>query len=116
MERALATVGTTLAQWDALRVIEEAPHSSAHELAVATFQSDQAFGTLATRLEAQRLIKRTAGAGRRIEHRVTAAGRDVVAAGYAVAVDVATRAFADLTSAEVKILHALLLRVGEVVE
>src|ERR1019366_3578457 len=54
-DRALATVGTSLAQWDALRAISKSPDSSAHDLAIATFQSDQAFGTLANRLEAQGL-------------------------------------------------------------
>ncbi|MCE9574282.1 MAG: MarR family winged helix-turn-helix transcriptional regulator [Deltaproteobacteria bacterium] len=113
MERALATVGTTLAQWDALRAIAEAPDSSAHDLAVTTFQSDQAFGTLANRLEAQDLIKRTAGKGRRVEHQLTAAGRKMLAAGQAVAAGVSVRAFARLSKAEVATLHELLLRVAE---
>ena len=79
--RALAEVGTTLAQWDGLRAIAEAPDSSAHDLAVATFQSDQAFGTLANRLEAHGLIQRTAGKGRRVEHRLTAAGKNTLVGG-----------------------------------
>jgi DNA-binding MarR family transcriptional regulator len=116
MERALATVGTTLAQWDALRAISEAPSSPAHALAVATFQSDQSFGTLGTRLEAQGLIERTPGKGRVVEHRLTAAGKKMLAAGHAVALGVATRAFAQLSRAEIAKLHELLLRVGEVVE
>ncbi len=113
MDRALADVGTSLAQWDALRCISEAPDSSAHDLAVATFQSDQAFGTLANRLEAQGLIQRTAGKGRRVEHRLTSAGVDIHKAGEKVARDVATHAFARLTRAEVTALHELLVRVGE---
>ncbi len=39
-DRALAEVGTTLVQWDALRAIDEAPDSAAHALAVTTFQSE----------------------------------------------------------------------------
>jgi DNA-binding MarR family transcriptional regulator len=116
MDRALMTVGTSLAQWDALRAISEAPDSSAHDLAVATFQSDQAFGTLANRLEAQALIERTAGKGRRVEHRLTPAGKKMLSAGQVVAAKVAVRAFALLSKAEVAKLHELLLRVGEVVE
>jgi DNA-binding MarR family transcriptional regulator len=116
MDRSLATVGTTLAQWDALRAISEAPDSSAHDLAVATFQSDQSFGTLASRLEAQGLIKRTAGKGRRVEHQLTAPGKRTLAAGQTVAAGVSARAFTLLSKAEVAVLHDLLLRVGEAVE
>ena len=116
MDRALADVGTTLVQWDALRVISEQPSSPAHALAVATFQSDQSFGTLATRLESQGLIRRTPGKGRVIEHRLTAAGAKMLVAGAAVARDVAARAFAALSRAEIATLHELLVRVSETQE
>ncbi len=116
MDRALGVVGTTLAQWDALRAISEAPDSPAHALAVATFQSDQAFGTLGNRLEAQGLIERTTGKGRRIEHRLTAPGKKVLAAGETVASRVAVRSLSLLSKAEVARLHELLLRVGERVD
>jgi DNA-binding MarR family transcriptional regulator len=115
-DRALATVGTSLAQWDALRAISESPDSSAHDLAIATFQSDQAFGTLANRLERQGLIARTSGRGRRVEHALTAEGERMLAAGLAVTRGVSERAFAGLTAAEVTTLHGLLDRVGEVPE
>jgi DNA-binding MarR family transcriptional regulator len=113
MDRALAEIGTTLVQWDALRVISEQPDSPAHALAVATFQSDQAFGTLATRLETQGLIRRTPGKGRVVEHRLTAAGEKMLIAGAAVAREVAGRAFSALTKPELTKLHELLRRVSE---
>jgi DNA-binding MarR family transcriptional regulator len=113
MDRALADIGTTLVQWDALRVISEQPNSPAHALAVATFQSDQSFGTLATRLESQGLIRRTPGKGRVVEHRLTTSGAKMLVAGAAVARDVAARAFSALSKAEVAKLHELLLRVSE---
>jgi DNA-binding MarR family transcriptional regulator len=116
MERALAAVGTTLAQWDALRAISESPASSAHDLAIATFQSDQAFGTLANRLEAQGLIVRSSGHGRRVEHALTAEGQRMLEAGLAVTRGVSEQAFALLTPSEVMTLHALLDRVGETPE
>ena len=50
MDAALHEVGVSLVQWDALRAIDRMPSASGHDLAVATFQSDQAFGTLANRL------------------------------------------------------------------
>src|ERR1700710_287046 len=95
-DRALTEVGTTLVQWDALRAISESPDSSAHDLAVATFQSDQSFGTLANRLEAQGLIERTSGHGRRVEHRLTGAGHEMLGAGLEVTAEVSKGSFAGL--------------------
>jgi DNA-binding MarR family transcriptional regulator len=115
-DRALATVGTSLAQWDALRAISESPDSSAHDLAIVTFQSDQAFGTLANRLEAQGLILRISGRGRRVKHRLTAEGERMFEAGLEVTRGVSERAFAGLSRDEVNTLRELLNRVGEVPE
>ena len=113
LDRALQGVGTTLPQWDALRAISESPDSSAHDLAVATFQSDQAFGTLANRLVSQGLVERTAGSGRRIEHRLTGAGHEMLGAGLVVLGDVGDRSFAGFTAGELQTLFDLLSRVGE---
>ncbi|GAA4159884.1 MarR family transcriptional regulator [Gryllotalpicola daejeonensis] len=112
-DRALAEIGTTLVQWDALRAIDESPAASAHELAVTTFQSDQSFGTLAARLVAQGLVERSPGRGRRVEHRLTDAGRQMLAAGAAVTAEVTARSFAELSAAELETLYGLLARVGE---
>ncbi|MFI5993377.1 MULTISPECIES: MarR family winged helix-turn-helix transcriptional regulator [unclassified Streptomyces] len=116
LDTRLAGVGTTLAQWDALRAIARTPGASAHELAVATFQGDQAFGTLASRLAAQQLVERRPGHGRRIEHRLTEAGERVLAAGRAVARDILATSFGPLTEPERATLLALLRRVGTAVE
>ena len=115
-DRALATIGSSLAQWDALRAISESPDSSAHDLAITTFQSDQAFGTLANRLEAQGLIVRTSGRGRRVEHALTAEGQRILAAGMEVTRGVSERSFEKLTRDELNLLRELLERVGEVPE
>jgi DNA-binding MarR family transcriptional regulator len=115
-DRALSAVGTSLAQWDALRAISESPDSSAHDLAIATFQSDQAFGTLANRLEAQGLIVRTSGHGRRVEHALTAEGQRMLEAGLEVTRRTSERAFAKLSPEEIEVLHGLLERVGEAPE
>ncbi|MER6220683.1 helix-turn-helix domain-containing protein [Streptomyces sp900105755] len=85
MDSALAAVGTTLAQWDALRAIDRSPGASARELAAATFQSEQAFGTLVGRLAAQGLVERRPGHGRRIRHHLTPEGERTLAAGHGVA-------------------------------
>lgn len=110
LDAALAAVGTTLAQWDALRAVGRTPGASARELAAATFQTEQAFGTLAGRLAAQRLVERRPGHGRRIAHHLTPAGQEVLAAGHQVADEVLGDCFAGLTSAERATLLGLLRR------
>lgn len=100
MDAALQEIGVSLVQWDAMRAIERMPSASGHELAVATFQSDQAFGTLANRLVERGLIERSAGRGRRIEHTLTGAGRDALAAGRELSVDVLDDLFAPLSETQ----------------
>ncbi|HEY6033767.1 MAG TPA: MarR family winged helix-turn-helix transcriptional regulator [Kofleriaceae bacterium] len=116
MDRALAEIGTTLVQWDALRVISEQPSAAAHALAVATFQSDQSFGTLATRLESQGLIRRSPGKGRAMQHHLTAAGVKMLARGTDVSRVVVGRAFSALSKADVAKLRELLQRISETPE
>ncbi|CAM5469411.1 MarR family winged helix-turn-helix transcriptional regulator [Leifsonia shinshuensis] len=96
MDAALQDVGISLVQWDALRAIERMPHASGHDLAVATFQSDQSFGTLANRLLARGLITRSSGRGRRLEHALTDAGHAALQDGYRVASGVLDELFAPL--------------------
>ncbi|GAA4531524.1 MarR family winged helix-turn-helix transcriptional regulator [Amycolatopsis samaneae] len=110
VDSALATIGTTLAQWDALRAISRSPGASARSLATATFQSEQAFGTLAGRLLAQDLIERRPGHGRRIEHHLTPAGEQVLNAGHAVADAVLADCYAGLSTVERAALLTLLRR------
>ncbi|MGI9047872.1 MAG: MarR family winged helix-turn-helix transcriptional regulator [Rubrobacteraceae bacterium] len=111
VDAALAAVGTTLVQWDALRAIGRGPGSSAHALAVETFQSDQAFGTLSNRLVAQGLIERRPGSGRRIEHYLTPDGKRTLEAAQPIANDVFGASFAGLSEEERSTLLDLLLRV-----
>jgi DNA-binding MarR family transcriptional regulator len=110
LDAGLATVGTTLAQWDALRAIGRMPGASAHTLAVETFQTDQSFGALANRLATKGLIERRPGRGRRIEHHLTPAGAKTLAVGRPVAEAVFRSSFADLSEKERSTLLALLLR------
>jgi DNA-binding MarR family transcriptional regulator len=108
LETALARVGTTLVQWDALRAIARTPGSSGRELAAETFQGEQSFGALAGRLEAQRLIERRPGRGRRVEHFITEEGQKVLAAGRPVALAALTESFSTLNEDERAALLALL--------
>ncbi|WP_053846108.1 MarR family winged helix-turn-helix transcriptional regulator [Streptomyces sp. NRRL B-24085] len=110
LDSALQAVGTTLAQWDALRAISRSPGASARELAAATFQTEQAFGTLAGRLAAQDLVERRPGHGRRIEHHLTPAGEQVLSAGHKVADEVLAACFSPLPDADRATLLDLLRR------
>ncbi|ROQ36522.1 DNA-binding MarR family transcriptional regulator [Frondihabitans sp. PhB188] len=110
MDSALRAIGVTLVQWDALRAIDAAPAASAHDLAVTTFQSDQAFGTLGTRLVAAGWVERSPGVGRRLEHRLTDAGRSMLADGRAVTARVLPELFAPLVETERAVLLELLAR------
>lgn len=113
-DRQLATLGTTLAQWDALRAIARNPAASAHLLATETFQSDQAFGTLANRLESQELIARNAGHGRKMEHHLTPKGREILEAGERLTDYILKRSFAKLSRADRATLLDLLTKIGSV--
>ena len=54
----LAEHDLTLRQWEALRELHEHPDCSLHQLAQATYSTDEAFGTLAARMIEQGLIGR----------------------------------------------------------
>lgn len=113
MENRLLDIGTTLAQWDALRAIANNPGVSAHSLAVATFQSDQAFGALAARLVSLGLVERTPGWGRRLEHRLTADGERMLAAARPIAREVVDSIFGTLTETERQTLLSLVSKLIE---
>jgi len=110
MDAALRGAGVSLVQWDALRAIDRMPGASGHDLAVATFQSDQAFGTLANRLVDRGLISRTAGRGRRIEHALTDSGRHALREGHRVATHVLEDLFAPLDEEQRSTLERILMR------
>jgi DNA-binding MarR family transcriptional regulator len=105
--------GTTLVQWDALRAMYRRPGATARQLAAATFQSEQSFGVMAARMEANGLIMRTPGVGRRIEHHLTPDGEQVLQSGRRVAREVFSRSLGVLNAAEREQLYALLARVYE---
>jgi DNA-binding MarR family transcriptional regulator len=113
LDSALAEAGTTLAQWDALRAISRSPGASARALAAATFQSEQAFGTLAGRLTAQGLVQRQPGRGRRIDHHLTPAGEHVLAVGHKIADEVLAGCFSALSDADRAVLLDLLRRLAD---
>ena len=99
---ALAPLGVSLVQWDALRHLDENPSASLHDLARLTFQTDQSFGSLASRMVERGLIERVEGPGRAVRHRLTPKGLEIRQAGEALVDSVMSRSLADLTPTQLE--------------
>ncbi|WP_433716934.1 MarR family winged helix-turn-helix transcriptional regulator [Actinoplanes sp. CA-051413] len=108
MTTALTDLGVSLVQWDTLRHLHENPGASLHDLARLTFQTDQAFGTLATRMADRGLIEREPGPGRAIRHRITAKGEHIRVEGGRRAAEVLARSLGRLTAGQLDQLGGLL--------
>ena len=106
--KALAPLGLSLVQWDTLRHLHQQPDASLHDLAVLTFQTDQSFGSLATRMVDRGLIERLPAPGRAIKHRLTPEGERLRIAGQALADEVLQHSFEHLTEAQLNDLGTLL--------
>jgi DNA-binding MarR family transcriptional regulator len=107
---ALRPLGVSIVQWDALRHLRAHPGASLHELAVLTFQTDQAFGTLATRMEARGLLRRVSGPGRAIRPELTPEGERVLAAGTEAMEGVMRASFERLSAQEREVFGQMLAR------
>ncbi|WP_432824927.1 MarR family winged helix-turn-helix transcriptional regulator [Dactylosporangium sp. CA-092794] len=107
---ALAPLGLSLVQWDALRHLHRNPGASLHDLAQLTFQTDQSFGTLATRMIDRGLIERVPGPGRAVRHRITPKGDQLREQGQQRLNQVLTESFAKLTEDQLATFDELLLR------
>lgn len=105
---ALAELGVSVVQWDALRHLHENPGASLHALAQLTFQTDQSFGALASRMEGRGLIERVPGRGRAIRHQLTAEGERVRRAGAELMEEVLRDSFSPLSEAQQQALEKLL--------
>src|ERR1017187_3771511 len=108
MDAELEPLGISLVQWDALRHLEQNPRASLHQLAELTFQSDQAFGTLAGRMIDRGLIERVPGPGRAVHHRLTDKGRHLRVSGSEVAGRVLARTLGSLTPTQLSMFDKLL--------
>ncbi|HEY0753488.1 MAG TPA: MarR family transcriptional regulator [Ktedonobacteraceae bacterium] len=106
----LAPLGITLVQWDALRAISRHPNVSGHRLAQLTFQTDQSFGALASRLEARGWIERISGPGKAIRHHLTPAGETLLREGHSIYNEVISQSFLPLSPTERATLYDLLTR------
>lgn len=108
LDAALHEVGVSLVQWDALRAIDGHPEASGHELAQATFMSDQAFATLSARMVGAGLVERSPGGGRRLHHGLTEEGRRLLAEGRRVVAARLDELFAPLDEPQRRDLQRLL--------
>jgi DNA-binding MarR family transcriptional regulator len=108
LDQALAEIGITLVQWDALRHLGRQPLASLHDLAQLTFQSDQSFGALAGRLIERGLIERVPGPGRAVRHRLTSKGEELRRAGSTVVDRVIAESFSPLSAQQLATLDSLL--------
>ncbi|MBY3217766.1 hypothetical protein HFO21_25995 [Rhizobium laguerreae] len=83
-----------------------------HQLSELTFNSDQAFGTLTTRLLRSGLIDRQQGLGRVIVHTLTEKGKMLLQQGQARHHRVMEGHFAGLSDDERDLLGTLLNKLG----
>ena len=111
LDAALSCQGVSLVQWNALREIERNPGCSQHQLAERTFNSDQSFGALLTRLEAARLIQRSATIGRSRLPQLTPEGTVQLRKGHKVMSKVVGASFNALDNDERHTLSVLLTKV-----
>jgi DNA-binding MarR family transcriptional regulator len=108
LSRALAPLGLSLVQWDTLRHLHRNPEASLHDLAMLTFQTDQSFGSLATRMADRGLIERVPGPGRAVRHQLTEEGARLRTAGQEAVDVVVESSFNDLSPAQLDQLGELL--------
>lgn len=109
-DQALSESGISLVQWNALREIDRNPSASMHRLAELTFNSDQAFGTLAHRLMREGWIDRKHGPGRVLMHVLTGRGRALLDQGTDRHAAVLRACFSTLSEDDRDMLGRLLSR------
>jgi DNA-binding MarR family transcriptional regulator len=110
LDERLSRLGISLVQWNAVREIERNPERTAHALAELTFNSDQAFGTLITRLQRLGFVERKNSKGRAIHHVLTARGKQMLDKGYEIYLEFLSLAFAQLTQRERSVLLDLMTK------
>lgn len=77
-DAALAPLGLNAGRWVVLVTIRDHPGASGAELAARTFQTPQALGLIAERMQEAGLIERRQGTGRTVQHHLTVEGSEMV--------------------------------------
>lgn len=111
LETALAPQGLSLVQWNALREIDRNQGASQHQLAELTFNSDQGFGALLSRLERLGLIERSASNGRARLPQLTLEGEAQLNEGKKAMSKVTGASFSSLSDTDRRTLERLLVKV-----
>ena len=109
-DAALAPLGLTLVQWDALRHLHDHPGASLHDLAQLTFQTDQSMGALANRMVGAGLIERVPGPGRAVRHQLTAQGETLRENAQRIVDEVLAESFGRLTPDQLDTFDTLITR------
>ena len=110
LDAELMRLGISLVQWNAMREIDRNPGLCAHRLAELTFNSDQAFGTLTTRLVRLGFVDRQPGAGRANIHRLTESGKSRLSQGQKIMKQVLTASFSPLNGKERTALAQIMIK------
>jgi DNA-binding MarR family transcriptional regulator len=111
IDERLGCHGISVVQWRALQAISDNPGLPLRRLARLTGHSDQAFGTLVSRLLARGYVARRRGDGRATTHEVTALGRVMLSGSNEIAHGVLTLLFLHLSEDDRQSLQVLLNRV-----
>lgn len=112
LDSRLASHGTNMAQWAALRNISLNPGFSSHSLALLAFQTDQSFGALLARLAELGWIERAPGERKSLSQTLTAEGKDVLLTSMATVADALAHELAPLDDDELKLLLSLLKKLA----
>ena len=107
-DAALAPLGLTLVQWNALRHLHQNPGASLHDLARLTYQTDQSMGALANRMVSRGLIDRVPGPGRAVRHQLTTEGNELRQHAQHIVDQVLADSFSPLTPKQLDTFDALL--------
>jgi DNA-binding MarR family transcriptional regulator len=102
----LASLGTNSSQLNVLAEIRANPGVSSAQLARLCALTPQSLGEQVIQLQAQGLVERVPGAGRRLDHRITPAGRRLLARGLERARVVHKSVLQDFDEAELEALDA----------
>lgn len=111
-ELELAKWEMTLPQWGMLNAVATHPDSSTHALALLTGQSDQAAGSVVTRLEQRGFVERRNVRGKAILHQATSEGIEMLGHCDQVVAQTMRRALSGFSDHEVHELRDLLDRLG----
>jgi DNA-binding MarR family transcriptional regulator len=110
-DRELSGFGLSMEQWDILRHLSTLPGASGAEIARLAGISPQAVATMLQRMEKAELVtRRSARQGRALEAYLTTKGKELLAYGERIAIQVDAQAFSTYTPEEREQFNDLLVR------